>query len=161
MKNENFYNKKKYRWIYIVIIIFFIDIASKYWILKNFSLYQIKKIFFICNIFYVHNYGAAFSILSDQHGWQKWLFSLISIVAILNMIYVNFTQKNKNNILSYSFIIGGAIGNLFDRIFRGFVIDFIDLHIYHYHFATFNIADISIFIGIIIIIIKKYINHKQ
>ncbi|CAL4319787.1 signal peptidase II [Buchnera aphidicola] len=161
MKKENFYNKKRYSWIYIVIIIFFADIFSKYWIFKHFSLYQIKKIFFICNIFYVHNYGAAFSLLSNQNGWQKWLFSLISIITILNMIYVNITEQKKNDIISYSFIIGGAIGNLFDRVFYGCVIDFIDLHIDGYHFATFNIADLSIFIGVTIIIMKKYVNNKK
>ncbi|WP_422667588.1 signal peptidase II [Buchnera aphidicola] len=152
MKNENFYNIKKNKYICIIVIIVLIDLYSKHWITKNFYLYEQKKIFSILNIFYVHNYGVAFSLLSNQNGWQKWLLSSISIITILSIIYIIVTSSQKNNIIPYYFIIGGAIGNLFDRILHQYVIDFIDFHIHNYHFATFNIADLSIFFGILIII---------
>jgi signal peptidase II len=71
---------------------------------------------------------------------------------------IKFKKKDKNKILSYSLILAGAIGNLIDRVNYGFVVDFIDLHIKNWHFATFNIADFSIFIGMIIIMKNNYYN---
>ncbi|QCI17555.1 signal peptidase II [Buchnera aphidicola (Acyrthosiphon lactucae)] len=158
MKNKYF--KKSKNWIYIIIIIFvlFLDRFSKYWIIKNTKIYEIKKIFPILNIFHIHNYGAAFSFLSDQKGWQIWFLLIISIFTILVIIRIIIKSRKKEikKITAYSFILGGAIGNLIDRMTYGCVIDFIDVHIDDWHFATFNIADFSIFLGIIILIRINY-----
>lgn len=107
---------------------------------------------FNIKFFHIHNYGAAFSILSDQTGWQRWFLSIVSISTILVIIkmIMNTKKKETKKIAAYCLIIAGAMGNLIDRISYGFVIDFIDIHLYDWHFATFNIADCSIFIGIII-----------
>ncbi|QCI19726.1 MAG: signal peptidase II [Buchnera aphidicola (Brevicoryne brassicae)] len=152
--------KKRKKWIYIILIIFIvmIDIFSKYWIFNHIKINETKKIFSILNFFHIHNYGAAFSFLSDQEGWQRWFLSIISIFTILVMIRIIIKSKKikKDKIVSYSFIIAGAIGNLIDRVFHGFVIDFIDVHINDWHFATFNIADCSIFIGILILTRLNY-----
>lgn len=160
MKKKHYF--KKYYWIYITIIVFIvtIDFYSKKWILNNLNIYEKQKIFLILNLFHVHNFGAAFSLLSDQNGWQKYFLLIFSIVVILVLIkmIIKFKKKDKNKILSYSLILAGAIGNLIDRINYGFVIDFIDLHIKNWHFATFNIADFSIFIGMIIIMKNNYYN---
>jgi len=163
MKNQYLKNSKN--WVYIAIIIIIIlimDIFSKYWIVKNIKLYETKKIFLILNFFHVHNYGAAFSLLSNQSGWQRWFLSIISIFTILVIIKIIIKLKKTEikRIIAYSLIIGGAIGNLVDRIFYGFVIDFIDIHINNWHFATFNIADCSIFFGIIIFYSQECINKK-
>ncbi|WP_295164724.1 signal peptidase II [uncultured Buchnera sp.] len=160
MKKKNYF--KKYYWIYITIIflIVIIDFYSKKWILNNLNIYEKQKIFLMLNLFHVHNFGAAFSLLSDQNGWQKYfllIFSIIVILVIIKMI-IKFKKKDKNKILSYSLILAGAIGNLIDRVNYGFVVDFIDLHIKNWHFATFNIADFSIFIGMIIIMKNNYYN---
>ncbi|CAL4320135.1 signal peptidase II [Buchnera aphidicola] len=158
---KKYYFQKNY-WIYITIIIFIItiDFYSKKWILNNLNIYEKQKIFLILNIFHVHNFGAAFNILSDQGGWQKYFLSIFSIVIILIICskIIKLKKIDKNKIYSYSMILAGAIGNLIDRIYYGFVIDFIDLHIKHYHFPTFNIADCSIFFGMIILIKNSYSN---
>lgn len=158
MKNK--YSSKKNHWIYISIIIFIIiiDFYTKQWILNNLDIYEKKRIFLILNLFHVHNFGAAFSILSDQSGWKKYfllIFSVIIILAIIKKI-IKLKKRDKNKIFSYSLILAGAIGNLIDRINYGFVIDFIDFHIKNWHFATFNIADFSIFIGMMMIIKNNY-----
>ncbi|AEO08508.1 lipoprotein signal peptidase [Buchnera aphidicola str. Ak (Acyrthosiphon kondoi)] len=154
MKNQ--YSKKSKKWICITTIIsmLILDISSKYCIIKYIKIYEIKKICSILNIFHVHNYGAAFSLLSDQKGWQRWFLSTVSILTVLVITRIIIRSKIKEikKITAYSLIIAGAMGNLIDRIIYGFVIDFIDLHINNYHFATFNIADCSIFIGIIMLI---------
>ncbi|WAI11911.1 MAG: signal peptidase II [Buchnera aphidicola (Macrosiphum albifrons)] len=158
MKNQ--YLKKSKNWIYITIIIFILilDISSKYWITEYIKIYETKKIFSMLNFFHVHNYGAAFSLLSNEKGWQIWFLSIISICTILVVarIIIKSKKKDTKKITGYSFIIAGAIGNLIDRINYGFVIDFIDVHINNWHFATFNIADCSIFIGIIMLIRINY-----
>ncbi|QCI20301.1 signal peptidase II [Buchnera aphidicola (Brachycaudus cardui)] len=151
MKNN--IQKKDWNYILIVIIII-IDILSKYWISNHIKIHNVKKIFSILNLFHIHNYGAAFSLLSTQGKSQRWLLSIISTLTIL--IIIQTKKKENNKITAYSFIIAGAIGNLIDRIFYGFVIDFIDIHINNWHFATFNIADCSIFFGILMLIRKNH-----
>ncbi|AYN24893.1 signal peptidase II [Buchnera aphidicola] len=159
MKKKYYFEKNYGIYIAIILFIITIDFYSKKWILNNLNIYEKQKIFFILNLFHVHNFGAAFSILSNQNGWQKYfllIFSSITIIIILKII-LKF-KKDKNKILSYSFILSGAIANLIDRINYGFVVDFIDLHIKDWHFATFNIADFSIFIGMIMIMKNNYYN---
>lgn len=153
------HSKKIKNWILINIIIFIIviDVYSKHWITNNIKLYEAQKICSILNFFHIHNYGAAFSFLSNQGGWQRWFLSIISsfiILILIKGIMKSDKTKIKKNIF-YCLIIAGAIGNLIDRIFYGFVIDFIDFHINNWHFATFNIADSSIFVGIFMTI-KKF-----
>lgn len=147
---------KKNYWIHIalIVLILSIDIYSKKWILKNLYIYEKKNIFSVLNFFHVHNYGIAFSIFSDQGKWQKNFLLTFNIIIIIFII--NTFLKLKKKLFSYSLVIAGAIGNLIDRIQYGFVIDFIDFHINNWHFATFNIADSSIFIGILIIIKNNY-----
>ena len=111
-----------------------------------------KVIDVIKNFFYltfVKNEGAAFSILENK----VFLLSILGVLALVALIYI-ITKYNKNNI-GYFFLIGGLIGNLIDRIFLGYVIDFIGFNIFSYSFPIFNIADIFIVLGAIFIIFEK------
>ena len=130
----------------ISILVFFIDRVTKILISSNFSLNVrnkiINKFFYITNC---HNEGAAFSIFSGNI-----IFLILITLVVIYLIYR--TLKNKNNIsnhtsLSYGLLLGGIIGNLFDRLFYGYVIDFIDFVIFKYNFPIFNIADIAICVG--------------
>ncbi|QCI15839.1 signal peptidase II [Buchnera aphidicola] len=153
MKNQYF--KKYNKWFNIIIIIpiLIIDFFSKYWIIKHIKISETIEILPIVSIVQVHNDGAAFSFLSNQSGWQRWFLSTVSISTVLVIIRIIIkSQKNEiKKITAYCLIMAGAIGNLIDRILYGFVIDFIDMHLDTWHFATFNIADCSIFFGIIIL----------
>ena len=103
-------------------------------------------------ITHVHNTGAAFSILSDN----VWLLIGISLIALV-LIYYYILKKisvTKFNILIYSLLIGGIIGNLIDRIIHGYVIDYISVNIFGYHFPVFNLADIGIVISVFLLFIK-------
>ncbi|QCI16983.1 signal peptidase II [Buchnera aphidicola (Aphis helianthi)] len=149
--------KKIYKkYFLITIFLLMIDIFSKYWILNNLDLYEIKKILSVLNLFHVHNYGVAFSILSNKTLWNRCFLSILSTIIVLLIFQKILKSKKRYKKLAYCFIISGAIGNLIDRIYYGFVIDFIDIHINNWHFATCNISDFSIFIGIIIYIKNKY-----
>ena len=135
------------------IFIILIDQFTKYLIFYNYKMFQ-NKDFILFRLDFVKNYGAAFNILSGS----RIFLSLISIIFSILLIYL-ILRKNALNSLdlySYSFILGGTIGNGIDRIFKGFVIDFINLNIVN--FPVFNIADISINIGFIFLlysILKK------
>ena len=133
-------------------IIFIIDQIVKLFV--GFSLELNTSITVFRNFFYisnVHNYGAAFSILYGNR-----IFLVIVSVITLVLVYY-FLLKNKKfnwfNIILYSLLIGGILGNLFDRIIYGYVVDYLDFYIFGYNFPIFNIADIAIVISVILIII--------
>lgn len=138
--------------IYLSIILLIIDQISKLIVVKmvdiNNSIEIIKNFFYLT---YTHNTGAAFSILTGQR-----IFLIIVAIIILITIF-NYLRKNKieGKIegLAFSLIIGGSLGNLIDRIVRGYVVDFIDIKIFGYNFPIFNIADTFIVIGVFLLII--------
>ena len=150
------------RWLILSLITFFLDIISKILITHYFTLYQTKNIFPFLNITYVRNHGAAFSFLNDAGGWQKWLFSFIAVIIIFVLTYSLYKSKKSFSLsnLSFSLIIGGALGNLVDRIYNGFVVDFIHFHWGEFSFAVFNIADSAICIGAIFLIFDYLFGKK-
>ena len=110
------------------------------------------------NLHYARNYGAAFSFLADSGGWQRWFFAGIAIgisVILALMMYRSKATQKLNNI-AYALIIGGALGNLFDRLWHGFVVDMIDFYVGDWHFATFNLADTAICVGAALIVLEGF-----
>ena len=132
-----------------------IDQFAKYLIFYNKKLF-INKDFLLFKLDFVKNYGAAFNIFSGS----RIFLSLISIFFSILLIYLIFKKNvlNSFDLYSYSFILGGTIGNGLDRIYRGFVVDFINLNIIN--FPVFNIADISINIGFIILLYNIFKNNR-
>ncbi len=109
------------------------------------------------NLVLTYNPGMAFSLLSEQSGWQRWFLSGIAALASLFIIYLlNKHKDEKLFCISLSFILGGAIGNLYDRITLGHVVDFLDFYVGGYHWPAFNIADSAIFIGAALLIIESF-----
>ena len=143
------------RWLWLVVVVLIIDLGSKYLILQNFALGDTVPLFPSLNLHYARNYGAAFSFLADSGGWQRWFFAGIAIgisVILAVMMYRSKATQKLNNI-AYALIIGGALGNLFDRLWHGFVVDMIDFYVGDWHFATFNLADSAICIGAALIVL--------
>ncbi|BAH83170.1 signal peptidase II [Candidatus Ishikawella capsulata] len=148
-------------WCWISLLSMLLDVISKKLVLANIMLYESKPLMPFINLFFSRNYGAAFSLFSNSNGWQHWVMIIATFVIIsiiLRIMYDSKSYPNFNNI-SYALLLGGAVGNLFDRIFHGFVIDFIDLHIENWHFPTFNIADSCISIATFLLGIKYLFNH--
>ena len=148
-------NQTKLYFIYFSIFIIILDQFTKYLIFYNYKLF-INKDFLLFRIDFVKNYGAAFNIFSGN----RIFLSLISIIFSILLIYL-ILRKNSLNLIdlySYSFILGGTIGNGIDRILRGYVIDFINLNIIN--FPVFNIADISINIGFIFLLFNIFKNNR-
>ena len=137
------------------IFIVLIDQFTKYLMLYNKKLF-INKDFLLFKLDFVKNYGAAFNIFSGS----RIFLSLISILFSILLIYLIIRKNNLNSfdLYSYSFILGGTIGNGIDRIYKGFVVDFINLNIIN--FPVFNIADISINIGFIFLLYNIFKNNR-
>ena len=137
------------------IFIILIDQFTKYLMFYNYKLF-INKDFLLFRIDLVKNYGAAFNIFSGS----RIFLSFISIVFSILLIYLLLRKNNLNaiDLYSYSFILGGTIGNGIDRILKGYVIDFINLNIIN--FPVFNIADISINIGFIFLLYNIFKNNR-
>jgi len=137
------------------IFIIFIDQFTKYLMFYNYKKF-INKDFVLYRLDFVKNYGAAFNIFSGSRVF----LSLISIFFSILLFYLIFRKNTLNSfdLYSYSFILGGTIGNGIDRIYRGFVVDFINLNIIN--FPVFNIADISINIGFIILLYNIFKNRR-
>ena len=137
------------------IFIVLIDQFTKYLMFDNQNLF-INKDFLLFKLDFVKNYGAAFNIFSGS----RIFLSLISILFSIIIIYLIFTKNTLNSfdLYSYSFILGGTIGNGIDRIYKGFVVDFINLNIIN--FPVFNIADISINVGFIFLLYSIFKNNR-
>ncbi|CAL4319485.1 Lipoprotein signal peptidase [Buchnera aphidicola (Thelaxes suberi)] len=145
-------------YVCIVFIIIICDVITKIWIINHFNLYEKKKIFYFLNFLYIKNYGSALGLISNYEEWQSYLLSIVNlciIIKIIKLIHTAILNKTyKNNIL-YCLILGGAISNVLNRIYFGYIIDFIDIDIKKLHCPTFNIADTSIFLGICILILRS------
>ena len=144
----------------LISIIFFLDRYSKNLIL---NLLENEKYLFInnyLNLNLVFNTGIGFGLLSLNYGIYYNMLTIFIFLIILILIYLMFKSKTSEKIF-FSFIIGGAIGNLYDRIIYKAVPDFIDFHIKDFHWFTFNIADIFISLGIIFMIINELLYNKE
>lgn len=110
----------------------------------------------------VHNEGAAFSFLSDAGGWQRWFLALVSLTASCFISYWIFQVRQKEVWLGWSLalILGGAVGNLVDRVGWGYVIDFVIVHYQHYYFPAFNVADAAISVGAAMLLLDFFMNRK-
>ena len=145
--------KTKLYFVSLSIFIILIDQFTKYLMLYNYKKF-INKDYLFFRLDFVKNYGAAFNIFNGN----RIFLSLISIIFSILLIYLIFRKNTLNSfdLYSYSFILGGTIGNGIDRIYKGFVVDFINLNIIN--FPVFNIADISINVGFIFLLYRIFKN---
>ena len=140
---------KKWPWFVLALVVIMLDQGSKYMALIDLMPYQPKSILPMFNLTLAYNTGAAFSFLSGAGEWHRWLFAgfstLMSVALIAWML--NVEKGAHLSLLALSLILGGAVGNLIDRAFFGYVIDFIDIFYNSHHWPVFNVADSAICIG--------------
>lgn len=116
----------------------------------------------VLNIVHVLNRGAAFSFLHDAGGWQRFFFIAIALVASAFLVYmIKRPETSRTEQMSFGLILGGALANMFDRIVRSAVVDWIDVHWGPYHWPAFNMADIGITVGAVLIVIHELFGHKK
>jgi len=145
------------KWLLLSLLAVVLDQASKLAIDSHMPLFQSIPVLPYFNLTYVHNTGAAFSFLSEAGGWQRWFFA--GLAALISMmIAVWLTRLQKHEVLlsvALSLILGGAIGNLIDRLAYGYVIDFLDVYVGNWHWPAFNVADSAITLGVALMLVES------
>ncbi|MES9964573.1 MAG: signal peptidase II [Candidatus Sedimenticola sp. 20ELBAFRAG] len=151
------------RWLWLSVIIIGLDQISKQLVESSLMVYETVPLVPFFNLTLAYNEGAAFSFLSDQGGWQRWFFSALAlIVSIIMVFWMKRLQQSEWLIaISLSLIVGGALGNLIDRVLFGHVIDFLDIYYQQWHWPAFNIADSAIFIGVIFMLFDAFRGEKE
>ncbi|MFZ4480405.1 MAG: signal peptidase II [Rhodoferax sp.] len=155
-------NASLWQWLGLALVILLIDQFTKVLIQGFYQLGAGTPVTSFFNIVRVHNSGAAFSFLSDASGWQRWFFSVIGLVAATLMIWL-LKSHGGQRLFSFALacILGGALGNVLDRMLYGHVIDFLDFHWRHWHFPAFNVADSAITIGAACLILDELLRVRR
>ena len=140
-------------WLGLALIVILLDQFTKVLILGNFQLGDSRFVTSFFNVVRVHNTGAAFSFLAGAGGWQRWFFVGLGAVATV-FITVMLRRHGQQTLFAtaLSLILGGAIGNVIDRLLHGYVVDFIQVHAGGWYFPSFNIADSAISVGAVLLI---------
>ena len=146
----------------ISLSVFLLDIVSKNFIQNKIMYGEQVEITSFLSLVHFQNTGAAFSFLSDQGGWQRYFLIAISLLAVLYIPWlINQYKKNILIVIGLLLILGGAIGNLYDRISYGYVIDFIYLHFDEFYWPAFNVADSAISLGVLLFLYGSFKSYKK
>jgi signal peptidase II len=156
-------------WLGIALVVLLADQFTKVLILGSFQLGDSQTITSFFNLVRVHNSGAAFSFLSSASGWQRWFFTGIGLVAAVYIVWMLRSHPEQTLFcFALALVLGGAVGNVIDRVLWGYVIDFLDFHwdwlaplFYQGHFPAFNVADSAISVGVVCLIADELIRVRR
>ncbi|HDK38333.1 MAG TPA: lipoprotein signal peptidase [Thiolapillus brandeum] len=140
------------------LLVLVLDQLSKRWVLAVFEPYEVLPLLPACNLTLVFNEGAAFSFLSDAGGWQRWFFiGLTSLISLGLFVWLmRLRQHERLTAISLAMILGGALGNLIDRVRLGKVVDFLDFYWQQWHWPAFNLADSAITVGVALMLLASW-----
>jgi signal peptidase II len=143
-------------WLGIAAIVILLDQLTKITIAQLFSYGQSRPVTSFFNLVLAYNKGAAFSFLSTQGGWQRYLFTGIAIAATLLILYLLKRHAGQRLFCwALALVLGGAVGNLIDRMIHGHVIDFLDFYVGNWHWPAFNVADCAITVGALLFVVDE------
>ena len=149
-------------WLGLALLIVVADQYTKWLIVSAFQLGEGFTVTAFFNIVRVHNLGAAFSFLADADGWQRWFFTGLGTVASAVMVWMLLRHAGQMLFsLAITLILGGAVGNVIDRVMHGYVIDFLDFYWGSAHFPAFNLADSAITAGAACLILDELLRMRR
>jgi len=151
-------------WLMLSALVVIADQVSKAWIVRHFAEFEFVSLLPILDITRMHNVGAAFSFLASASGWQRWLFIALAVaVSIGIIVWMLRLQRNAHALLScgLALVLGGAVGNVIDRIRLGHVVDFIHFHWGRAYFPAFNVADSAITVGAACLLLDALLEGRQ
>jgi len=156
-------------WLGIALVVLLFDQFTKLLIIGSFQLGDSQPVTSFFNLVRVHNSGAAFSFLSTASGWQRWFFTGIGMVAAVYIVWMLRSHPEQTLFcFALSLVLGGAVGNVMDRLLWGHVVDFLDFHwawlspvFYQGHFPAFNVADSAISVGVVCLIADELIRVRR
>ena len=141
------------RWLVVSAVVVAADLATKSWISSAFTPGESVRITPFFNLVLAHNTGAAFSFLADAGGWQRWFFTVVTIAISIGIVVMLSRQRDAAWIsAALALVLGGALGNLYDRLTLGHVVDFVQLHAAGYYWPAFNVADSAITVGVVMLL---------
>ncbi|MEE4216733.1 MAG: signal peptidase II [Xanthomonadales bacterium] len=146
-------------WLLVSAVVIVLDWHSKQLASHSLELYRPREVLSWLNMTLAHNYGAAFSFLADAGGWQRWFFVILAVAVSLVLLVwlIRLPRKEWITGLGLGLVLGGAIGNVVDRIRLGYVVDFIDVHFGGWHYPAFNVADSAITCGVILLLLDAFL----
>ncbi|MBX3655462.1 MAG: lipoprotein signal peptidase [Ramlibacter sp.] len=149
-------------WLALALIIVIADQFTKVLILGYYQVGDSTWVTSFFNVVRVHNTGAAFSFLAAASGWQRWLFTGIGVAAALFIVWMLRSHPGQK-LFSFALacVLGGAVGNVVDRLLHGYVVDFLDFHLRGWHFPAFNLADSAITIGAACLILDELLRVRR
>ena len=149
-------------WLAWSLVVILIDQFTKVLVLGYYQLGDSHPVTSFFNLVRVHNHGAAFSFLASSGGWQRWLFTGIGIAAAVLIIWLLKSHPGQKLFaFALASILGGALGNVIDRLLHGYVVDFLDFYWKNWHFPAFNIADSAITLGAICLILDELLRVRR
>jgi len=146
-------------WLGVSALVIVLDWITKQQASEALELYRPVEVMSWLNITLAHNYGAAFSFLNDAGGWQRGFFIVLaSVVSVVLLVWLlRLPRREWRTALGLALVLGGAIGNLIDRVRLGYVVDFIDVHFGDWHYPAFNVADSAITCGVILLLLDALV----
>jgi signal peptidase II len=151
----------KLLWLSALVVV--LDQASKFWIMATFEDYEVMTVLPVFNLTLVYNTGAAFSFLSNAGGWQRWFF--ITVAVVISVVMVAWLRQLKPHErmtgVGLALVIGGAVGNLIDRVWLGKVVDFLQWHWQQWYWPSFNLADSAITVGVGILLVDAVLAARR
>jgi signal peptidase II len=145
------------RWLALATVVLVLDQASKAWVLATFRLMESQIVTPFFNLVFVFNSGAAFSFLAGAGGWQKWFFVVLALgISLWLLTLLRRHAQERLMPAALALILGGAIGNLVDRLRFDAVVDFLDFHLAGHHFPAFNVADSAITVGVALMLLHQF-----
>jgi signal peptidase II len=151
-------------WLWLALVVIVLDRVTKRLIMERFDEFEEIVVLPVLNLIRLHNEGAAFSFLSTASGWQRWAFTALGIVVSVGILYwLRRLPARGNGLLAagLSLVLGGALGNVIDRVAYGHVIDFIRVHYGEWYFPAFNVADSAITIGAVLLILDNLFDFRR
>ena len=161
-KNKSASGSGVWLWLGVAFITLLLDQITKIAILGSFALGEALPITSFFNLVRVHNPGAAFSFLADAGGWQRWFFTGLGVAAAGAMVYLLRSHTGQTLFcLALSLLLGGAVGNVIDRVLYSYVVDFLDFYYGTWHFPAFNVADSAITLGAGLLILDELLRVRR
>jgi len=151
-------------WLWLSAFIVVADQATKWLIVSSFELFERVQVLPVFGITRLHNPGAAFSFLASAGGWQRWFFIAVAFaVTALVVVWLKRMPRQGHHWLaaSLALIVGGAVGNVIDRVWHGYVVDFLSFHWNHWFFPAFNVADAAITVGAVILLVESLFDGRR
>jgi len=153
---------KLLHWLALALVLVLADQITKVLIAGLYELGEGTPVTSFFNIVRVHNMGAAFSFLADAGGWQRWMFAGLSAAASIFIVYLLHSHAGQRLFcFALTCVLGGAVGNLIDRVVYGYVIDFLDFYAAGWHFPAFNLADSAITLGAACLILDELLRVRR